>query len=206
MNKAALPENWRRPLEYIGLSLREAKVRTVGITSPCGASGVTMMSGALAATYAGFGMKTLLIDISRSNAATDPSQWPTARWTNEAIRADESGFDRLDNDFELGDRSIFSNRELLQARLKDDLGHYEAIVVDLPAVAQKSPQHISPLAMAAACDRVLLVCMTGKDNRDTVSTAANLLTTTGAKIEGTVMNDFTSSVVVPVVRTNFPLR
>ena len=134
----------------------------------------------------------LLADFSRvaeAELATLPWQ-PGQDGTARAIVRDEKGFDRLTARFDSDARFLFNNVERLRWTLKEDCSHYGAIVVDLPEVPSRFQDRLNGAAIAAACETVLLVALTGQITQTALQESIDdVLSSAGASLGGLVLND-----------------
>jgi hypothetical protein len=86
-------------------------------------------------------------------------------------------------------RAPFNNVEQMRQLFHQELAHYTAVVVDLPSILGDHQQRINPLAPAAACDGVYVLCMAGIVDNDALTAAMKLLRQSAVNILGVVVND-----------------
>jgi hypothetical protein len=85
--------------------------------------------------------------------------------------------------------ALHSPRDIL-VNLFRELEEYRSIVLDLPAVLEYSAYTISPIIGAVSCDTVIIVCSKGGTSFDQLQKVIEVLQVGGAKIGGTVLNEF----------------
>jgi Mrp family chromosome partitioning ATPase len=184
----AIPELLTRFCEQIMLAANTAGVRIIGIASAEAGAGVSLIARGLAETYARAGMRTLLLDLSRSGGG--PATWaPSRSAAAEAVERDAVGFDRITGSAAPTTRPLFNNLALLRQAYADELSEYGTIVVDLPPVLHDGADLINGAAAALACDGVVLVCPTGRMSRTRLAQASGALRGAHVKLLGTVLNE-----------------
>lgn len=73
--------------------------------------------------------------------------------------------------------------------MAEEFVQYDAVVIDIPAVPSIDATCLNGAAAAAACDGVLLVCLSGELSREELNASLDALANTEAKLLGTVLND-----------------
>lgn len=188
---------WLRRIEQIALACcRENRV--VGVTAPHSAAGVSTLSHAFAELSASWGVKTLLVDLSTAAYAAEIER----RWT-PGIEDPKNFLDHGGKGYaflQIGpgaEMNIGSGRpkDLLTGLFKA-LEEYQTIILDLPAVLEYSPYTLSPIVGALSCDKVIIVCSRGWTTSDQLTKTIEVLQLAGARIGGTVLNEFRPSAVV----------
>ncbi len=188
----AIMESWLRPVEQIVLPALENKIRVLGITGPHPGAGVSTLCAAAAETLARSGAKVLLIDFStRVSPAEVPGAWvPGEAGAQTHIRRHPTGFDQLAAVATPDTRFLFNNGKRLRRTLFEDLADYTVIVADLPPLLDDGSEHVNPLAVALACDQVLMVCANGRTPRAAAGAAAEAARAAGVRLTGVIWNDF----------------
>ena len=79
-----MQQSWVRPVEQIVLPALEGKVRVLGITSPDGKVGVSMLAEAAANTLGRSGTKVLLLDLTEAIGRDDRNR---PAWTPGEVGA-----------------------------------------------------------------------------------------------------------------------
>jgi hypothetical protein len=126
----------------------------------------------------------------RAEEKVPESVWrPGEGGAGQSITRDPRGFDRLVARFSPDARYLFNNVERLRRALGEDLAHYQAIIVDMPPVPANDVERVNGAAASAACDAVLLVCMSGRVSRNELNDCMDALANAQAKILGTILND-----------------
>jgi Mrp family chromosome partitioning ATPase len=184
-------DGWTHEVERIALATLGRGTRSIGITSPGRHAGVSTLAIDLAAVTALSGVPTLFVDLT---GKVQPNQrdiiWrPGEGGAGQAITRDARGFDVLTARFDITTRFLFNNVERLKQSLGEELARYKAVIVDIPALCVAEADHINGAAAAAACDGVLLVCVSGLITRAELITAASALNSAKANVLGTVLND-----------------
>ncbi len=159
-------EEWSRSVEQIILFEKSINARVIGFTSPKEGAGVSLLADAVAQAYARSGLDTLLLDLTRLHDEEPGASSPAH--SRETVQTDDPNDSppKLSKFFpDSGNHDRFASRERLLQTLSGDLGHFAKIVVDLPPVLRLKNDLVSPLAGAAACDTVFLVCGTGRVTR-----------------------------------------
>ena len=183
---------WLRPVEQIVLPALDGKIRVLGITAPHHGVGVSALSAATARTLARSGSKVLLLDFTQSVKADAP----TATWApgegNAAsrVRKHPSGYDVLTAEPTPETRFLFNNGKRLRRTLFEDLSEYAVIVTDLPPLVEDRTDHLNAIAVALACDQVIMVCANGRTPRAAARAATEAARNAGVRLTGAVWNDF----------------
>lgn len=174
---------------------RSAKI--VGITGDRPRVGVSSFAASIARTYGSFGRKTLLIE-TRSLSSEPSATFGADRESAEDTRGDadeDDGYHQVHNLTvvtlsELG-ISTATSLEALRSALQAKTASYDNIVVDLPP-AMPAPRDIASGAMkvGAACDAVLMLCLTGASNQTQLKDCLQNCTIWGVQISGLVLNDW----------------
>ena len=180
-----MPHSWRQPAEQINLFLDHQRTRVAGITSPLRGSGVSTLAARLSAARAASGVKTLLLDLNGSGPDGSKICWSPADPATFLPARSNDGYDVVVGCS--GQRSLFNNVATLRQTFGVQLAGYEQIIVDLPALS--ATDTINPAAVAAACDGVLIVCVTGRSSAAVLRAAIAKLDAAGASVSGTVLND-----------------
>ncbi len=105
-----------------------------------------------------------------------PTDWP-------------EGLDRITANPTGALRATFNNVDQMRKLFQEELAAYRAVIVDLPAILGDHKNRINPLATAAACDGVYVLCMAGVVDRDTLGTSVKLLRQSSVNVLGVVVND-----------------
>lgn len=166
--------------------------RVIGVTGPKNQSGVTTVSKSLATRCALGGQKSLLLDMSRGpgdkrasdqHGIADPSQ------SGQNIWKAKGGYDVLPINPSGQDKYRFRDSRSLVDMIRNDLGQYEQVVVDLSPIPDLGEAAVPAGIGASACDAVILVCRTYAVTQSEVEAAVQGLADNEAKIAGLVMND-----------------
>lgn len=191
-----MTESWTRPIEQIVLSETGQRDRIIGFTAPEPHSGVSRLSHDVAEVFALSGFNTLLVDLSPSvrdspqpvQDSPQPLWLPGTGNSRTCITRHERGFDFVTARMTVGTRFSFNNVNQIRQMLSVELADYAKVVLDLPAIHDLRSQVVNPVAGAAACDSVLLVCVRGGVTRARLKSAVELLRAAGCKLTGTVLN------------------
>jgi Mrp family chromosome partitioning ATPase len=183
--------NWQRSIEQIMLSSTDSKTRVLGLTSVRRGAGLSLVCRQLARTVAAAEFKTLLVDMSkpRGGVAVDTTRSPAPTEVRTSIVPSGDGYDVLRG--RAGDewRSLFGSLPRLRETLGTDLEDYTRIVLDMPPIIDDLDTGINSIALAAICDRLLLVCAVGRDTRSELSKSVALLRGAGITLSGIVSNE-----------------
>jgi Mrp family chromosome partitioning ATPase len=184
-------DGWTHEVERIALATVGRGIRSVGITSPGYQAGVSTLAADLAAVTALSGVTTLFVDLTGKVQPTsrDIIWRPGEGGAGQAITRDDRGFDVLTARFDATTRFLFNNVDRLKQSLDDELARYKAVIIDIPALCVAEAEHINGAAAAAACDGVLLVCVSGRITRAELIKGASALSSAKANVLGTVLND-----------------
>jgi Mrp family chromosome partitioning ATPase len=180
-------ENWLQPIEQIAVSVMINRMSILGFTSPSPRSGVTTISRMLAEILARSGVCSLVVDLSRPIEHTDMVMDKDELW--QRIVQNEGGFHMLFAAPSSVSKSRFNNVSWLRQCLNKELAGYGAIVLDLPPLVPDRADLINPVAAAAACDAVLMVCARGRVTRPQLKEAVELLRPAQVNLVGTILND-----------------
>ncbi len=183
---------WMRAVEQLVVPALENKVRVLGLTAPHIGAGVSSLASAAAESIARSGTRVLCVDFSQPVANVGGEWAPGDGTAPSRIEADPAGFDRLTAVASAESRYTFNNGKRLRRTLFDELSEYTVIVVDLPALIETETDSINPLAVALACDQVLMVCARDRTTRPQITDAAHRARQAGVKLGGIVWNDFST--------------
>jgi Mrp family chromosome partitioning ATPase len=187
--------DWLRPVEQIALSTILNGTRVLGLTSPEGGAGVSTLAEAIAQMLSRSGFKVLLLDMTQPVQEPRPlpaGETPDAPDQGEQtvrILGDPGGFDVLAASSTARTRFLFNNVSWIEEMLAHEAADYSKIVMDLPPLFSNRHDLINPVAAAAACDSVLLVCARGQVTIDQVNRAMELVRSSGIRLSGTVLNE-----------------
>jgi hypothetical protein len=153
-------------------------------------AGVSTVARSTAEVFARSGFKTLLVDLTPPIQSTcDRPYWPGGGDLRKCITCRNGASDRLIARPTPSTRSTLNNVEAVRKAFTVELAEYSQVVIDMPAILDVDEHLINPLAAAAACDAVLLVCLTGGLTEERLTRALDLTRAAGANVTGTVLND-----------------
>lgn len=189
-----MSDNWTNEIERLTFATFERGMRVVGVTSPQAKSGVSSVCRRLCEVMAKSGGRTLLVDLSGSTEeSTGVAAWrPGTGGAGQSIRTDAAGYDRLVAAFDQETRYLFNSIDRLRRVFAEDLAHYDAIVLDMPSLPATGTSRLNGAPAAAACDGVLMVCLSGDVSREQLNAAVDALANVEAKLLGMVLNDMTN--------------
>lgn len=172
--------------------------KSLALVSANSGEGCSHLAANLAVVFSQLGEHTLLVDAN----LREPRQHKIfnlgeARGLSDILagRADMKAITRVESFVDLsvlGAGTIPPNpQELLGRSTFTDLmnhavGHYDVIVVDTPPVTQSS----DALSTAARCGGALLVSRLNHTRISELANVRDLITTSGARVVGAVVNDF----------------
>ncbi len=171
-------------------SARAQSARIVGVTGTKSGVGVSIVSREIAGAFAGFGKKTLLVDLSRAimaEATGDVDAVSTFPFPESASEACPQLF--------VSKFEAPMLRSMPASQLRSALSSYVqsgfVVIVDLPPVLSADGA-ISPsiAALAELCDQVLLVCLSGKIQEKELSACVEAFSVVGIKPAGLILNDW----------------
>jgi uncharacterized protein involved in exopolysaccharide biosynthesis len=183
-------ESWLRAAERIAHLAAVNDARTIGIVGIDGHAGVTTISQMVCRVLSGAGSEALLVDLAsplgrRAETADEPGEGPSDRpW----IKAREDGCTVMVARPTTATRHQFNDVASLKQAWNEELRTHSKVVVDLPPVLHKRNDLLGPLAAAAACDAVFLVCMQGRTAGWRLAEAVALLRTSRVNLVGVVTN------------------
>ena len=183
--------DWLGPVQQILIAARGADLRILGITSPHRGSGVSTLAKQVAENSSRSGIRTLLVDLTAPvrEEAFLPSWVPGQPGAQDAIKTLTAGYEQLTCLPTTETQFLFNNTQLLRRTLDTELDQYEIVIVDLPALLVKQADLLSSLAPAAICDAVCMVCVTGRETLDELTTVSDMLKTARIRLLGIVLND-----------------
>lgn len=184
---------WIRTIEQIALAcFRDHRI--IGVTAPHSSAGVSALSHAFAELSASWGVKTLLMDLSAAVSKLEMTRlWaPGFGDPRNFLEHAEEGYDVIQV-YPEPSTAVDNNHRRLPINLFRELEEYRAIVLDLPAIFEYSADTISPIIGAVSCDTVIIVCSKGGTEFDQLKKTVEVLQIAGAKIGGTVLNEFSPS-------------
>ncbi len=195
-----VPTEIMRPLEALQRAVSLAEARVVAIASPRDGDEAGRIAELLAGAQAASDVRTLLIEADASGI--DAGACRDAHGDNErfwepgqplpegAIQqsASKRGFDRFYLRTSAHSRPLFNNLDLLRRALSDNLGKYDAIIIELPALLEGDAEKVNPVSVARAADAVFLLCKTGVTQARDARRAADLLIKSNVEIAGTLLD------------------
>ncbi len=166
-------------------------MRVVGVTSPQPASGVSSVCRRICEAVARSGTRTLLVDLSgKPEVGPVTTVWyPGVGGAGQSIRRVSAGYDCVVATFDKDSRFLFNNIERLRRSLAEEFPSYEAIIVDIPSVPSADPAGLNGAAAAAACDGVLLICVSCEVSREQLNESLDAMANVEANLVGVVLND-----------------
>lgn len=180
-------EAWVKPVENIVLTALEDKQRVLAITAPHTDAGTDAIAEIMASVLHRSGRRILLINLAHKISESANSCWTPGREAITGfIRRSDDGYDILDCHVTKDARFNFNNTAVLRKCLEEDCKEYEAIVVELPPVEVDNASMISPLSMAAACDKVFVVCVKSYTERMAMNEACELLRNAKVPLGGVI--------------------
>ena len=202
-----MTENWTRPVEQIVLSATGQSDRIIGFTAPEPHLGVSRLSHHVAEVFALSGFNTLLVDLTPSvqESPLPVQDSPRQLWlpgtgnSRTCIVRHERGFDFVTARMTAGTRFAFNNVNQIRQMLSVELADYAKVVMDIPAIHDRRGGLVNPVAAAASCDSVLLVCVIGEVTQPQLKSAVELLRAARCKLTGTVLlerNDTSAGVEI----------
>ena len=188
----SIDERWLQSIDRIITASIVGKKRIIGLTSPTGGAGVTLLSGVLAESFALSGVNTLLIDLSttsdKANEASDG--WiPVLKDPDSYLQKNSDGHDFLESRPDHKNRFIFNNIKKIRDVFNTQLSSYDTIILDIPAVNTNKSSGINAISCAAACDLIYLVCLTGKVTSSELREVKSQFATANVPLHGTILND-----------------
>jgi Mrp family chromosome partitioning ATPase len=178
-----------RAVENVVIASSETGVRVVGLAAPDAGAGVTTLAGTMATVYARSGFRTLLIDLQSTVSHFDNTWLPGKNDAREFIVPGADEVDRLYGRPERRSQPLFNNVAALREAFSGQLQGYSKIVVDLPPLMENRAGGINAVAVAAACDSVLIVCAKGVVTTQRLRAMVGLVRSAGGQIGGSIMNE-----------------
>lgn len=161
----------------------------IGIVGAHRGSGTSVTSRQLAGAFASFGRKVLLIDASAVSAVSEDAPATSLIQTLKGAAEVSPSLSFLD----LGnviDGEPLQTKEFAST-LRSATQSGQTIIVDLPPVVCKDGRPNTAIrGLAAACDLVFLVCLTGQMRRKELSECVETCRVVGVKLNGLVLNDW----------------
>lgn len=183
--------DWLGPVQQILIAARGEGLRTLGITSPRRGSGVSTLAREVAENSSRSGIRTLLVDLTApvSEVALLRGWTPGRPVTQDVIKTLKAGYEQLTCLPTKETQFLFNNNQMLRSVLDTELAQYGTVIFDLPALLAKQSDLLSGLAAAAICDAICVVCVTGRDTREELTTVSDMLKTSRVRILGIVLNE-----------------
>jgi hypothetical protein len=177
---------WPRSLETLMFMAHDAGIRTLGLANPDFCDGVSFLGRSIAEISADAGVVTLLLDLSRP--AVDQGGWnPRSNGTDVRVARDPAGFDIIYGDCTPASRGVFNNVAQLRNAINGKLASYGMIVINMAPVADIPDDAINPIAVARACDGVILVGTLGVTTRDQLERTMESMRSVEVKLIGSVV-------------------
>jgi Mrp family chromosome partitioning ATPase len=168
------------PVEAVHQFAQARRARIIGVAGVERDSGASLVAEALARRCVAGRLSTLLIDATGEQAVSD-SPAPTPR-------RDAAGFDRLA--LKPSGEELLPMRDIARLRhmLQQDLGSYDAVILDLPAARETGASALPATIIGKSCDAVFLVCLTGAVTRLLLEEAVAGLRAVDAPLAGLIVN------------------
>lgn len=197
---ATVSEQFRTIRTNIMYSSVNKEIRSVLFTSDMAAAGKSTVAANMAVAYAQAGKKTLLLDADlRRPTSHETFKVPNRAGLSTLIVNDipleevikSTGFENLDL---ITSGPIPPNpAELLSASKLDAImfrmmTHYDMVIIDSPPILSVTDAQL----LSKNANGVVLVTDVGKNNRDRLNEAKDLLNKSGANILGIVLNGRTA--------------
>jgi hypothetical protein len=182
-------EAWRRSVEKIAHHAVVRGVNVLGFTSIDGDAGVSTVSRMICEVLSRSTIAAMLVDLT--SPVHDDVGWRDITVTDIAwqrVPADRPGYSAMLARPTTGTRYLFNNVSLLQQLWKNELASHAMLVLDLPPVIQHRSDLLNPLAAAASCDAICMVCLQGRTSRSRLSEAVATLRTARVNLTHLVIN------------------
>jgi Mrp family chromosome partitioning ATPase len=194
-------EAWLRAAETIAQMAVVKHTGVLGFVSPDSGANVSALVRTVAEVLARSGEDVLVVDftqpikqvlpshdLSTSHGMISAEQEPA--W--QRLNPNATRYSTLAASPNSGTQFLFNNVAWLQSIFADQKVHGAILLVDIPPVFPSMFERknlLNPLAIAASCDSVLLVCPRGKVIRLRLKEVVDLLRVAGTKIVGTVLDE-----------------
>jgi Mrp family chromosome partitioning ATPase len=187
--------DWTRSIEQVALAATSDTNRIIGLAGMSRRSGVSLIGRSLAKSLAAGELRTLRVDLNPdSDAVPNPhgaDGWAPGRSKAQSwIRTTPDGYDVLEVRTTPQTRPLFSNLARLREVFAEEFAEYRRVIVELPPVAESEAGAVNPVAVAGACDAVLLVVVVGRDMRPQVVQAVDALRAAGVRVSGAIANEY----------------
>jgi Mrp family chromosome partitioning ATPase len=190
---AALRRAWGRSTTKTVAMLGNRPARIVGVTSHAKGTGVSSFAGALAETYASLSHRVLVLDASRLPKSASEA----ARDTDKAA----SGLDvtsliqRIDSvsllDLAAVPMLSGATDETIRKGVAMLAEKFDMVIIDLPAATRDANGTVARgFAAGAACDSILMVCVTGQPTNMDLTDSLQLCSIQKLPIAGLILNDW----------------
>jgi hypothetical protein len=193
-------EEWKRSCEQLAHSAVSTGLGILGFTSPEGHAGVSTLSRTVAEILTRSGIPILFVNMTKpiDQTAPPPNVPATPRGNAAAVatppqfwqRSDDGVFPTITALANPRTQYQFNNVIWLRQSFERELAESRMLIVDIPPVLQGSNMLINPLASAAACHAVLLVCPRGQVTRPSLVQVMETLKSANVNVTGTVLNDY----------------
>jgi hypothetical protein len=185
-----MSEHWLMSAERIAHLAAVNGASTIGVISIDGDAGVSTLSRQICHVLSGGESKALLIDLGGPvlNATTGTIDAGESAPVWERKETGDRGYAEMVARPTTATRFIFNDVASLQRVWRDELRSHAKLVVDLPAALHQRDDLLSPLAAAASCDAVFLVCLQGRTAGPRLAEAVALLRAARVKLAGIIVN------------------
>ncbi|ENM5771840.1 AAA family ATPase [Vibrio mimicus] len=177
-------------IEQIYLAAELANCRSLCITSCQSGEGVTSIASALTERYLLAGHDALLVDLNMFKPAfkevemlnaPDGRQWVENRETHQL-------FTGLSVPRERSLQLSYKDPNTLSRAVQQWLSQYERIIIDTSPILNLNKNNIPAQSVASACDKTVLVVMSGTTTTQQVQKAIELLGSDQISLLGTILN------------------
>lgn len=182
-------------LAALNASSTVSKPAVIAVTSPAPKDGRTLTAANLAAAYAKFGFKTLLVDLDMRNPRLEQLfNVDSNSGLSECVLKDlplENAITRLTDNFDLlssGDTTVESTKIISSSRLREIIeklkNRYDIVVLDTPALTET----VDALIMSKLSDGIVLLVREGQTSKEDLKVSVENLQTHSVRILGIILN------------------
>jgi hypothetical protein len=185
----------RKVVEQIALTIRDKKLKTVALASTRFDRDVSALIRDVASVTGSAGVATLVIDLTGERGAvggiSNGARWMPRGNVTQAIRpiASGHGFDVVSCALGESARASFNDPRRVKEGLSVQFAGYDLVLLDLPGLLEQDNRHLNAVAVAAACEGVVLVCATGEELAGEISDAVSLVRAAGGTFMGSILDD-----------------
>ena len=182
---------WSDAIERVAVMALQRKIRSLGVIGAGPEVGASTFSRLIADALARIGYPSLLMDLSGEGRTLSEGRG----WTSPHADPKPYIVHEAENRFRLvavptsASHDHFNDAPRLRELLAGNAFDNRILVLNLPPLVGRDRDAINPVASAAACEAVVLLCDLGSTTRKQLDEAVETCRAGGIKLAGVILNE-----------------